>query len=64
MQTGLVRDRLNLTAAEVNLSGTVTGTVDASGCNIGVYYGPGHTGAVSAEVKNANYFGSLQTELP
>jgi parallel beta-helix repeat protein len=56
-QTGLMRDGLNLTAAEVNPSGTVSGTVDASGCNIGVYYGPGHTGAVSAEVKNANYFG-------
>jgi hypothetical protein len=57
MPTGLVRDNINLTAKLVNPASTVTGTVDASGCNIGVYYGPGHTGAVSAEVKNANYFG-------
>jgi len=56
-QTGLMRDGLNLTAAEVNPSGTVSGTVDASGCNIGVYYSSGHTGTVNAEVKNANYFG-------
>lgn len=55
--TGLVRDNINLTAKLVNPASTVTGTVDASGCNIGVYYGPGHTGAVSAEVKNANYYG-------
>lgn len=57
-QTGLMRDGLNLTAAEVNPSGTVSGTVDASGCNIGVYYGPGHSGTVSgANISGANYYG-------
>jgi len=56
--TGLMRDGLNLTAAEVDPVGTVSGTVDASGCNIGVYYGPGHTGTVSgANISGANYYG-------
>jgi parallel beta-helix repeat protein len=55
--TGFFRDNFELTAAVINPTTTVTGTVDASGCNIGIYYGPGHTGAVTAEVENANYFG-------
>ena len=59
--TGFVRDNINLTAVLVNPVGTVTGTVNAGGvggCNIGVYYGSGHTGSVSgATVENANYFG-------
>ncbi len=55
--TGFVRDGINLTAALIN-PGTVSGTVDATGCNIGVYYGPGSTGRVSkAEIYGANYFG-------
>ena len=55
--TGLVRDGINLTAALVN-PGTVTGTVNATGCNIGVYYAPGTTGTVSsANVSGANYYG-------
>jgi hypothetical protein len=58
MATGLMRDGLNLTAAQVNPSGTVSGTVDATGCNIGVYYGPGHVGNVSgANISGANYYG-------
>lgn len=56
--TGLVRDGINLTAAEMNPTGTVSGTVDASLCNIGVYYGPGHTGTVSGtNISGANYYG-------
>jgi hypothetical protein len=56
--TGLMRDGLNLTAAEINPAVTVSGTVDASGCNIGVYYSPGHTGTVSgADISGANYYG-------
>jgi hypothetical protein len=58
MPTGLWRDGINLTAALVNPSGTVTGTVNAAGCNIGVYYGPGTTGSVSdANISGANYYG-------
>jgi hypothetical protein len=54
--TGFSRDSIDLTAAQIG--GDVTGTLDASGCNIGVYYGPGTTGSVSgATIKNANYFG-------
>jgi len=57
MPTGLMRDGINLTAALVN-PGTVTGTVEATGCNIGIYYAPGTTGSVvGANVSGANYYG-------
>jgi hypothetical protein len=47
-----------LTAAVINPSGTYSDTLDATGCDIGVYYGPGHTGTVSgATISNAHYFG-------
>jgi hypothetical protein len=53
-----VRDSINLTAAVINPSGTVKGTVNATGCNIGVYYGHGKKGSVSsADIFGANYFG-------
>ena len=56
--TGFYRDSINMTAALINPSGTVTGDVDATGCNIGIYYGPGKTGVVSgANVFGANYYG-------
>jgi hypothetical protein len=58
--TNFVRDGFNLTAAVVNPAGPVTGTVDATGCNIGVYYDGSvvHSGTVSgATVENANYYG-------
>jgi hypothetical protein len=55
--TGFVRDSINLTAALIN-PGHVSGDVDATGCNIGVYYGPGSHGRVSlANIHGANYFG-------
>jgi hypothetical protein len=54
--TGLMRDGINLTAAQIG--GTVTGSLNATGCNIGVYYGPGTTGTVSgANISGANYYG-------
>lgn len=57
-QTGLWRDGINLTAARVNPSGTIGGTLDAAGCNIGVYYGPGTVGSVTgANISGANYYG-------
>ncbi|HEX6974673.1 MAG TPA: hypothetical protein VF147_09735 [Vicinamibacterales bacterium] len=50
-----------MTAALINPAGTVSGTVDATGCNIGVYYD--HVGAggtiKGAEISGANYFGVL-----
>jgi parallel beta-helix repeat protein len=55
--TGFERDGVNLTAALIN-PGDVTGTVNATGCNIGVYYGPGSKAKVTdADVFGANYFG-------
>jgi parallel beta-helix repeat protein len=57
-QTGFFRDGINLTAAQIG--GTVAGTLDATGCNIGVYYGPTDTGSVTgADIFGANYFGVL-----
>jgi hypothetical protein len=53
--TGFVRDSINLTAALIN-PGDVTGDVDATGCNIGIYYT--QNGRVrNANVHGANYFG-------
>jgi Right handed beta helix region len=58
--TGFFRDSTNLTAALIETTSgfSVTGSVNASGCNIGVYIGPGLTGTVtSAQVFGANYYG-------
>jgi hypothetical protein len=56
--TGFMRDSINMTAAVINPSGPITGVVNATGCNIGVYYGPGTSGTVkNAEIFGANYFG-------
>jgi hypothetical protein len=70
MQTGFIRDGMNLTAAVI-ADGDISGqTVDASAmlplrpvpCNIGIYYGPGTSGTVEgSEVKGANYFGIVVT---
>ena len=55
--TGYVRDGINLTAALIDPTSPVTGEVDATGCNIGVYFGSG-TGLVrDADIHGANYFG-------
>lgn len=54
--TGFYRDNMNLTAAQIG--GTVTGTLDATGCNIGAYFDASHPGSVqNAEIFGANYFG-------
>jgi Right handed beta helix region len=56
--TGFIRDGIDLTAAMINPSGVVTGNVDATGCNIAIYYGPGSHGSVwKANVHGATYFG-------
>ena len=53
--TGFVRDSINLTAALIN-PGDISGDVDATGCNIGVYYTQnGHVR--KANIHGANYFG-------
>jgi hypothetical protein len=50
--TGFVRDGINLTAAQIG--GSVTGELDATGCNIGAYNPTSVTGAT---IFGANYFG-------
>ena len=55
--TGFVRDNINMTAALIDPPGTVSGEVDATGCNIGVYYDHGHGAVSGANVHGANYFG-------
>ena len=56
--TGFVRDSMNLTAAVINPPGTYTAVLNASPCNIGVYYSPGvHGRIVNSEIYGANYFG-------
>ena len=41
MPTGFIRDGMNLTAAVIANGDIVGQTTDATGCNIGIYYGPG-----------------------
>jgi len=54
--TGFVRDGMDLTAAKIG--GNLTGELDATGCDIGVFYGPGVKGSVNAaKIMNAKYFG-------
>ena len=57
--TGFFLDGINLTAALINPSTTVTGAVNASGCNIGVYYNSGKGRVDQAEIFGANYAGVL-----
>lgn len=52
--TGVMKDGMNLTAAQIG--GDVTGTLDATGCNIGVYNGSVHGGTIYG----ANYYGVLE----
>ena len=56
--TGFFRDGINMTAAQIG--GDVTGTLDATGCNVGVYYDNTTSGNVAgATIFGANYFGVL-----
>jgi parallel beta-helix repeat protein len=55
-ETGFFRDNINMTAAQIG--GNVTGSLDAGGCNIGVYYDNANSGNVTgASIFGANYFG-------
>ncbi len=56
--TGFYRDGINMTAALIN-PGDITGTVNAAGCNIGVYYDNGSGSVNKADIYGANYFGVL-----
>lgn len=59
-QTGFYRDGINMTAAVIASGDVSNQTIDATGCNIGIYYGPGTSGTVdNVQVSGANYFGIL-----
>jgi hypothetical protein len=54
--TGFFRDGINMTAAQIG--GHVTSSINATGCNIGVYYDNTTSGNVKgATIFGANYFG-------
>lgn len=56
----LDRDGTALTARMINPAATVSGTVDATGCGVGVYFNQGAHGRVAgAEVFGARYYGVL-----
>jgi len=58
--TGFVRDGIDLTAVVIDPTAPLGGEVDATGCNIGVYFSPGSDGVVDgAEIFGANYYGVL-----
>jgi nitrous oxidase accessory protein NosD len=47
----------SLTAKYVNPTEPVTGNINATGFDIAVYYGPGHTGKVDANIYGATWYG-------
>ncbi len=53
--TGFVRDRINLTAAQIG--GSVSGSLDATGCDIGVYFATPGSVTAGAQISGARYFG-------
>src|SRR5229473_3571801 len=53
--TGFVRDSINLTAAKIG--GTVSGSLDATGCDIGVYLATPGSMTAGAQIFGARYFG-------
>lgn len=57
--TGFMRDGHELTAAVIGTPVAITRTVvDATGCDIGIYYGPASTGSVDqSTIAGASYFG-------
>jgi hypothetical protein len=58
--TGFYRDNINMTAAIIAVGDVKNQTVNATGCNVGIFYGPGTNGTVdSSSVSGANYFGIL-----
>jgi hypothetical protein len=57
--TGFYRDGINMTAAVINPVSTVTGPLNATGCNIGVYIDSVDATIDNAEIFGANYFGVL-----
>ncbi len=48
---------MTLTAMHLNPTAPVTGPINASGFDIAVYFGPGHSGTVTADISGAKYYG-------
>ena len=60
--TGFFRDGIEMKAKVFNQP-IVTGEVDATGCHIGVYYGPGMPGTINnANIHGASYFGVVNRQ--
>lgn len=56
--TGYSQGGVNLTAALINPGNISGGEVDATGCHIGIYYGPGSAGTVrGVNIHGATYYG-------
>lgn len=56
--TGFFRDTINMTAALINPPNSAAAVpVNATGCNIGIYYDAGSSNVVAGEIFGANYFG-------
>jgi len=53
--TGFFKDGINLTAAQIG--GSVSGSLDATGCDIGVYFATAGSVSAGAEIFGARYFG-------
>jgi hypothetical protein len=53
--TNFSRDGINLTAAQIG--GSVSGSLDASGCDIGVYFATPGSVTAGAQIFGARYFG-------
>jgi hypothetical protein len=53
------RDGTALTARVINPSGAVTGRLDSTGCDVGVYFSRGSGRVTDAEVFGARYYGVL-----
>jgi hypothetical protein len=61
--TDYMQDSMPLTAAQVNPA-AVTGTVDATGCDIAVYYNDGAAHTINAAtIQNARYYGVLARNM-
>ncbi|MDX6521331.1 MAG: hypothetical protein QOF08_1936 [Gaiellales bacterium] len=58
LPTGFMRDGINLTAAQIG--GTVTGSLNAAGSNIGVY---NPTSVSGANISGANYYGVVDNGI-
>ena len=60
--TGFMRDSINLTAALVNPL-VINNPVNATGCDIGIYFSHGPASVNNTEVYGARYFGIPHDEL-